>query len=311
MIKKYVRKEKLMGCSFELGLYVEDEVFAEKMLEIGVGEIQRIESLLTEFKKESETSRINREAGVNFISIDDECFQLISRSINISRLTKGNFDITVGALKKLYSFKGGEMSFPDIKVIKKALKSVGHQKIVLQEDGNKVRFNNRNLKISFAAIGKGYAADKVQLLWKKEGVQSAFINASGDLSIFGLKPNKEKWKVVIAHPDDRSQSLFSLPLLNCAMATSGDYEQYFHLNGKRYSHTLDPFTGLPLQGVKSVSIISPSAELSDALATACYVMGKEKCMKFVEELPKTHCILIDENNDIFMTSELEYIAVNG
>jgi len=159
--------------------------------------------------------------------------------------------------------------------------------------------------ISFAAIGKGYAADCVKKIWQKEGVKSGYINASGDLTAFGTKPDGSLWKMGITNPDNTKEILFYIPVSFASVATSGDYEQYFIYNGKRYSHNINPKTGLPLQGIKSVSVISPSAELSDALATAVSVMGRERGIDFINQLPNTHCVFITEDNQTFFSQKLD------
>ncbi len=165
------------------------------------------------------------------------------------------------------------------------------------------------MRISFAAIGKGYAADSVKQKWLNLGVRSGYVNASGDLAAFGHTAQHTPWRIGIAHPDQPDKVLLFIPIENAAIATSGDYEQHFFYHGKRYSHNLNPKTGLPLTGLKSVSIISPSAELSDALATATYVKGLQDGLTFVNQLPQTHCVIIDENNHVHISKNLIYQGV--
>ena len=297
---------KLMGSAFELCVVHENEGKANEFLQLGIDEIKRIELLLSEFLPDSETSKINRKAGLAPLIVEEECFDLMDRCLAISKLTKGNFDISISPLKKLYLFKNVKCEFPDTQLIKKVLQSIGYQKIMLNKEKRSVSFANEKLKISFAAIGKGYASDKVKKMWLKEGVTSGYINASGDLSAFGKKSDGTQWKIGIANPENPSQKLFYIPVNNASVATSGDYEQFFMHNGNRYSHTINPRTGIPLTGLKSVSVFSPGAELSDALATAIYVMGSKKGIEFVNQLPQTHTIIIDDKNDLFFSKNLQY-----
>ena len=304
-----VKSYMLMGCSFELGIIEKDKQKAYALLDEGADEIRRIENLLSEFKPESLVSSVNRNAGIRAIKINQELFRLLDRSLKISKLSRGYFDITIGPLKKLYTFSKDRFNFPDKKIISEALKRTGFQKVILNEKASSVFLSEKNMEISFAANGKGYAADAVKKLWQKKGVQAGYINASGDLTAFGRNAKGDAWKIGIANPDNRMQILFYVPLINASVATSGDYEQYFIADGKRYSHTLNPMTGMPLQGIKSVSVFSPSAELSDALATAIYVMGINKGLSFTDQLINTYAIIIDEKNKIHFSKNLVYKEV--
>ena len=303
-MKDFKLQYKLMGSAFELGIVENDEIKANELLETGVAEIQRIEALLTEFKPTSFTSKINLNAGIEPVKVDTETFQLIERCHRISSLTTGCFDITVGPLKKLYNFKNENFEFPSRKTISETLNKTGFQHIVLEASNHSIFLKNKGMHISFAAIGKGYAADCVKKLWQKSGVNSGFINASGDITAFGTKADGSPWKIGIANPDDKNEMLFHIPLNNGSVATSGDYEQFFLFNGKRHSHNIHPKTGMPLTGIKSVSIFAPSAELADALATAVYVMGKKTGIDFINQLPQTHCIIIDEDNRKYYSKNL-------
>jgi thiamine biosynthesis lipoprotein len=164
------------------------------------------------------------------------------------------------------------------------------------------------MHISFAAIGKGYAADCVMKLWKQRGIKSGVINASGDLTLWGKRANGSNWKVGIASPDNKDEIILWIPVEEGSVATSGDYEQFFVHDGIRYSHNINPITCKPLTGIKSVSVVSSSAELCDALCTAVYVMGVEVGLHFINQLPKTHCLIIDDANKIHHSKNLNVIT---
>ncbi len=305
-MKEFVVNQRLMGSSFTLGIVAANEVFANTCLQCGIQEIQRLENLLSEFIPESITSIINHHNSKEALVIERECFELIQRSRAISVLTNGDFDITTSPFKKLYQFKNSNFVMPATELIQQTKEMVGYQKLKLNEKQDTITKTHQDLKISFAAIGKGYAADCVKKLWLKMGVESGFINASGDLCVFGYKADGSKWKIGIANPDQKDKILFYVPIQNAAAATSGDYEQYFTYQNIKYSHNINPKTGIPLKGVKSVSVFSPSAELSDALATAIYVKGTRKGIEFVNQLPNTHCIIISEENKVFLSKHLNY-----
>ena len=296
-----------MGSGFELKIVCESWTKAEPLLELGINEIKRIEDLISEFKEDALTSVINKNAGIQPVQVNREVFDLIERSLNLSALTQGAFDITAGLLKKLYRFKNQKFSFPKKEIIQNALTKVGWKKIEMDSSNLSVFLTKKDMHISFAAIGKGYAADRVKKIWLENGVTSGVINASGDLAAFGNRADGTPWKVGIAHPDKKNEMLFYVPLKNAAVATSGDYEQFFIHDGTRYSHNINPVTGLPLKGIKSVSIFSPGAELSDALATAVYVMGIDTGLHFVNQLPNTHGIIVDDKNQVCFSKKLDFV----
>jgi len=295
---------RLMGSDFELIATAVDEQSADIFLQQGINEIKRLEYLLTEFSNTSQTAVLNDNAGITPMQVDTEVYELIKRCKNISSLTQGAFDITAGALKRLYNFKQGNVQLPDKKTILQTQNSVGYKKIELLAD-NTVFLQKKGMHIGFGAIGKGFAVDKVKTLWQTAGMTSGVINASGDLTIWGQQPDGSPWKVGVADPDNKDNILLWLPVENASVATSGNYEQYFDLKGIRYSHNIDPRTGLPARFIKSVTIVSPSAELSDALATAVTIMGKEVGLNFINQLPNVHCIIIDDSNKISYSKNIK------
>jgi FAD:protein FMN transferase len=293
-----------MGSDFELIVVENTHQSAAQRLEEGIAEIRRIERLLTEFCKDSQTEMLNREAGLSPVAVDEEMYRLIERSIHISKLTQGAFDISASVLKALYDFKGKKNIFPEASLLSEKLGVSGYRNIQLL-DANRVFLKKKGMRIGFGAIGKGYAADRVKALWKSKGVRAGVINASGDLTAWGLQPEHKKWKVGIAHPTNPSHIMLWLPVENASVATSGDAEQFFVKNGIRYSHNIDPRTGHPTTGIKTVTVISNSAELSDALATAVMVMGRDSGLDMINQLPNVHCILADDRNRIFQSNKIK------
>ena len=301
MIKRQLHT-RLMGSSFELIVVEETEQAAQLRLEEAITEIRRIETLLTEFNADSQTALINRHAGERPVVIDQEVHGLIGRCLHLANLTQGAFDISAPALRALYNFKEHQPCLPNPGLLAETLTRVGHRNIQLSRDS--VFLEKKGMHIGFGAIGKGYAADRVRALWKSRQVKAGVINASGDLTAWGLQPDGSPWRVGIADPRDPSQILCWLPVQDAAVATSGNYEQYFEIDGVRYSHNIDPRTGVPVRGIKSATIISPSAELSDALATAVTVMGVSAGLNLVDQLPDVHALVIDEQDRIFSSKNI-------
>jgi thiamine biosynthesis lipoprotein len=292
---------RLMGSTFEL-LVVDEGHTGKQRLQEGVTEIRRIESLLSEFDHDSQTSLLNRHAGLSPVEIDPEVYRLLQRCLHLSSLTQGAFDITAVALRSLYNFKHRQARLPDAAILSETLRSVGYRHIRL--GGNTAFLSKKGMRIGFGAIGKGYAADKVRALWKERQVLSGVINASGDLTAWGLQPDGNPWRVGVADPRDPSRIICWLPVMDAAVATSGNYEQFFEMDGVRYSHNIDPRTGTPVRGVKSATVISPSAELSDALATAITVMGASAGLYLIDQLPDVHGIIIDDKDRIFSSKNI-------
>ncbi|MEM8906405.1 MAG: FAD:protein FMN transferase [Bacteroidota bacterium] len=296
---------KLMGSAFELIVVHPETLRAKALLQMGIDEIQRIEDLLSEFKTDSVTSAINQQAGSGPVVVNSEVFALLERCQRLSKLTQGAFDITVGPLKKMYRFRNNEMQFPEQQLIDQTLQRVGYHQLELNTTQQSAFLTRPQMHLSFAAIGKGYAADRVKQLWLDQGLESGVINASGDLTAFGKGQNGKGWTLGIRHPDDKDQTLFDIPVDHASIATSGDYEQFFIHQHIRYGHNINPKTGWPVQGLKSVSVLSPSAELSDALATAVYVMGIDTGLHLINQLPNTHVILIDAQNATHFSKNIQ------
>jgi thiamine biosynthesis lipoprotein len=299
-MKEFRRYERLMGSDFEFIIVADHE---DGLLDECVAEVKRIEVLLTEFSETSFTAKINQASGEKAVEVDREVFNLLKRCKELSKLTQGAFDITSGLLKKLYNFKGQNFIWPDDQLISDKLKSVGYEKINLIGD-EKVFLTTAGMHIGFGAIGKGYAADRVRKLMQQKGVLNGVINASGDLTAWGKRADGTSWKIGIADPDDTSKILAWLPIENGSVATSGDYEQFIIKNGIRYAHNVDPKNGRPVKGIKSVTIVSSSAELCDALATAVFVMGPDIGIHFINQLPGVHGLIVNDQNKIFTSHHI-------
>jgi thiamine biosynthesis lipoprotein len=304
-MKSFRLHKKLMGTAFEFILHHQNQAEAEHILDLGVKEVERIEDLLTEFKPSSITSQLNAKAGEDWLEIGEETFHLLKRCQSISHLSKGSFDITVGPLKKIYKFKNADFQMPTEHEIKTALSLVGYSAIELNETNYSARLLKKGMRISFAAIGKGYAADRVKKIWLSHGIQSGVISASGDMCTIGKSSTGNNWNIGIADPQNKERTICRIPLFNSSVATSGDYEQFFEYQGVRYSHNINPITGYPVRGIKSVSVVSPAAELSDALATAITIKGLESGLDFVNQLPDTHCLIVDDTNTIHTSKSIQ------
>lgn len=303
--KPYKRALKLMGSRFDITVVAENQEKADVYTDLAIAEITRIERMISSWDPGSQTSAINRQAGIKPVQVDTELFDLINRSLLISQLTDGAFDITYASMDHIWKFDGSMNDMPEAEDITASVSLVGYQKIVLDPDQHTVFLPEKGMKIGFGAIGKGYAADKARALLKQQGVPSGIINASGDLTAWGHQPGGKPWKVAITNPMDKTKSFGLLDIQEKAVVTSGDYEKYITLDGVRYSHIIDPRTGYPAKGILSATVFAPKAELADALATAVFVMGVETGIDRINQLPGIECIIVDDKGNLHKSAHLE------
>ena len=303
--KSYSESSILMGSSFEITVVAEDEDFAKESLAIAKKEIIRIENLISSWDQKSETSRININAGIAAVEVSKELFDLIFRAQQISKLSSGAFDLTFAAIDKLWNFDGRESEMPNPDTLKASVFNIGYQLIELDEESLTVFLPKKGMKIGFGAIGKGYAADRAKQLLVERGVLGGIINASGDMNTWGTKPDGSSWTIGIVNPMNNKKVFSWFSLEHNAVVTSGDYEKFTQINGRRYSHIIDPRTGIPSQGIVSCTVFSGKAELADAIATAIFVMGVESGLFLIDQLPDIEAILIDDSGIIHRSKNIE------
>jgi thiamine biosynthesis lipoprotein len=296
---------KLMGNNFTITVVAEDGAIAQIHIDSAIEEIRRIEKLLTTFSADSQTFRINENAGIQPVAVDREVFELIERSTAISNITQGAFDITYGSIdKSLWNFDKQMHSLPTQEQAQKMVHLINYQNIILDKNNTTVYLKEKGMRLGFGGIGKGYAAEMAKKILIQNGVQNGIINASGDLTAWGFQPNGKPWTIGIANPEHPSAAFSYLEISNKAVATSGNYEKFVLIDGKKYSHTIDPQTGLPITGIKSVTIISGNAEFADAMATPIAVMGIEAGLFLVNQIKDLYCIIIDDHNKIFTSKNI-------
>lgn len=294
-----------MGNTFEITVVAADERWAQEKIDLAVGEISRIEKLLTTFDENSQTNQINQQAGISAVKVDREVFDLIQRANRISGITDGAFDITYGSIdKRLWNFDKSMTSLPDEATAKAMVKLINYRNVILDAEKCTVLLKEKGMRIGFGGIGKGYAAEMAKALLKREGVKSGIVNASGDLTTWGLQPDNKPWTIGIAHPDNAHLPFSYMNITDLAVATSGNYEKYVIIDGRKYSHTINPKTGLPVTGIKSVTIISPNAEIADAMATPVTIMGIKAGLNMIDQIRHLGCIIIDDHNNIYTSKNI-------
>ncbi|MDD5116867.1 MAG: FAD:protein FMN transferase [Candidatus Omnitrophica bacterium] len=253
-------------------------------------EVSRIEQLLSKYVESSEISRLNRSGR---LKVSPDTFYVIKRSKEFWQITGGSFDITVGPLIDLWGFNNRQYTVPEEKRISSALKLVGADKIILREKDHMVEFKLPGMKIDLGGIAKGYALDQAVKKLKENNINSCLINAGGQVYALGKRSGRP-WKTGIKKARAGRFSR-KLEMTNQSVSTSGDYEQFFSRDGKRYSHILDPRTGYPASsGLVSVTVVAPSGTEADALSTSAFILGKEGVDRLIKQFPKAR-FYIQEN----------------
>jgi FAD:protein FMN transferase len=298
---------KLMGNRFQISAVAENEAWANERIDAAIREIQRIEKLLTTFNDCSETNLINKNAGMEQVRVSQETFDIIERSIRISCITQGAFDISYGSAdKRFWNFDTTMRSLPDKKAARQMVRLINYRNIILDKEKTTVLLKEKGMRIGFGGIGKGYAAEKAKQMMKEMGVESGIVNASGDMTTWGYQPNGKPWTIGIADPDAKEEIFSYMNITNMAIATSGNYEKYVMINGKKYSHTIDPRTGLPVTGIKSVTIVSPNAEIADAMATPVMIMGIKAGLGMINQIKDIEAIIIDDDDKIYKSTHIHF-----
>ncbi len=305
-MKVFKRSCKLMGNRFELSVVAANAQWADERIDMGVAEIQRIEKMLTTFSDDSETNQVNANAGIAPVKVSPETFDLIARSLRISSLTQGAFDISYGGVdKRLWNFDQQMTALPDAETARQMVRLVNYKNIELNAAECTVFLKEQGMRIGFGGIGKGYAAECAKRVMHAAGVEHGVVNASGDLTTWGYQPDGRQWTIAVADPNHKDAAFSYMNISNMAAATSGNYEKFIMVKGKKYSHTIDPHTGLPVTGIKSVTIITTNAEIADAMATPITIMGVEAGLSLINQMNNIEAIIIDDNDRLYTSNNIK------
>lgn len=280
-----------MGTRVEVQVWAEDRSQGQRLLERSMAEFDRIENLMSTYIPESEISRVNRLAYQEPQTVSEELYDLIDIALQVSELTDGAFDITYDSVGVLYDFR--QRIKPSNTQIQDQLKSIGYELVTLDKVKHTVKFSDPGVRINLGGIAKGYAVEQVIKLLAQSGIEHALATAGGDTRLLGDRIGKP-WIVGIRDPNKSNAVFTRLALEDEAISTSGDYERYFIEDGKRYHHILRPADGLPVSGVRSVTVVGPDGTYTDALSTSLFVMGPEKGLNLIESLPDYEAVIITD-----------------
>jgi thiamine biosynthesis lipoprotein len=305
---KVTRTGQVMGTNVQITFWTANDEAADAAFTAAMDELARIDKLMTTWTPDSEVSQINTAAGEKTaVKVSDETFTVIARAIEISKKSKGLFDITVGAFKGLWKFdEDMDGTLPDPKDVAERLKLVNYKDVVLDKKKKTVRLKKKGMSITLGGIAKGYAVDRAVDVLKKAGFTSFIVQVGGDLYVAGKKDTRP-WIVGIRDPRSpkRDDMFASAAVEDHSFSTSGDYERGFVKDGKRYHHILDPRTGFPADKTRSVTVMAKDAFTADAWSKVLFIEGADQAMKeIVERLPDFEAVFVDANNQVHSSSGL-------
>lgn len=290
------RSVRLMGSQFEISVVGDNHSWAEDCFEAAIAEISRVEKLLSAFGEDSCINQINRNAGVEPIKANAEIFRLIDRSLQISALTHGAFDITY--------YTGGDGDTETSGVTVKTAINANYENVVIDPKTQTVFLKEAGMRISFAANSKGYAADRAKYILQLAGVNSGVINAGGDLLTWGLQPDDEPWTIATADPSQENEPFAGVAISNMAVATSVNTESIAFVIDKKLLGTFAPKKGFPISKIKSVSIVSTTAELASAMASPVLSMGINAGLYLINQLNQVAAVIIDDHDRVYSSKNI-------
>ncbi|MET4074867.1 thiamine biosynthesis lipoprotein [Hymenobacter sp. UYCo722] len=293
----FTQSAHLMGSHFTFTVVAENDSAGQRALRAGLGEVRRIDRLMSFWDSTSEVVRINRAAGLRPVAVSAETFDLITRTLNLSRLSDGAFDITFASADKLYKFdRQAHPTLPDSAAIRASVRRIGWQKIKMDAAAHTVFLPEKGMRINLAGILQGYGLRRAKQVLDKMGIQGGLMNGSGDIYCWGRQADGSLWRVAIGNPDHPNSVAAFVDVTDMAVVTAGNYEQYFTVGGQVYGHIINPHTGYPSIGLRSVTILCPDVELADGLDEVVFVKGPTAGLAFINKLKGVDCTLITDDN---------------
>lgn len=298
------RTATLMGSRWDITIVANDSTTAEHSIDTVIAEVSRIENLISDWKPQTQVSLVNNNAGIAPVKVDKEVLQLMQRAIYISQITNGAFDISFAAMEKIWKFDGSMTKMPAPEAVKKAVEKVGYKNIIVDTLNSTIFLKLKGMKIGFGALGEGYAADKCRDMMLQKGINAGIVNGSGDMSTWGKQPSGKPWRIGITDPFNPGEIYAIVPLHQSGVTTSGSYEKYAEIDGKRYSHIINPTTGYPATGLVSVTVFGAGAEMCNAFSTSIMVLGKDAGLALLKKYPGYTCIMVADNGKFYYSKKI-------
>ena len=278
---------------------------AEKAVKDAFSAIERFGDLINFFSTGSELSKINRNSGVTPVKVSPLTLDVVKKSLYVARQSGGAFDPTIGPEIQMWDFH--KKIRPTDAAIKKKLPLVDYRNVIVDSKRSTVFLKKKGMMLDLGGIAKGYGADLAVETLKRDGIRAGIVAVAGDIKTFGLKPDGSPWNIGIENPRQKNASdeiMATVRLSDKAISTSGDYQRYFILGGRRYHHLLDPKTGYPAMYCRSVSVIADRGVFTDSFATAVFILGPEKGMKLLKELGMDG-VMVDTEGHLHITPGLK------
>jgi thiamine biosynthesis lipoprotein len=304
--RTYTRQAHLMGSHFTFTAVSADDSLAWRALRAGLRETQRIDHLCSYWDSTSQVVKINRLAGIRPVVVEQEVYDLIARTLKISALSGGAFDITFASGDKIYQFdKQAHGSLPDSATVRRSVRRIGWQKVQLDAATHAVFLPEKGMRINLAGILQGYGVRRAAEVMKSMGIAGGLINGSGDVYCWGQQPDGSGWRVAIGDPARPHTVSSWLTVSDMAVVTAGNYEQYFTVGGRYYGHIINPHTGYPATGLRSVTIICPDVELADALDDAVFVLGPVEGLALINKLKGVQATVITDDGQTLVSKGMQ------
>jgi len=292
----------MMGTEISVYLWHDNPAAGQEAVEAVFAEAVRIDELMSTYKEDSVLSKINRDAANGPVPAGDELYNLILRSLDISVLTLGAFDVTYDSVGQHYDFR--ERRRPSAATIEDELQSIDYRLIKMHPETKSIEFAQEGVRINLGGIAKGYTVEQGVDVLRRLGIRNAIVTAGGDSRLLGDRRGKP-WIVGVKDPRKDGEVAVRIPLEDDAISTSGDYERFFDEDGIRYHHIIHPDTGLPADGVHSATIVGPDAVITDALSTSVFIMGVDKGLRLIGTLPDYEGIVIDASGRMYYSDGLQ------
>jgi len=280
---------------------------SETVLDEVLVEMERLEALLSAHIAGSDVYRINN-AGTERVYVSQETIDVLLVAKEAYEKTGGAFDVTTGEVLRVWGFGTETRQVPSAEELERAMSGVGFDKVLFDPVAKWVRLTHPHTRLDFGGVAKGYIVDRGVELFAARGVKHAVVDAGGDVRVLGGRPHTQRWrparkaKVGVQHPANREKLVAVVSVMDAAVLTSGDYERYFVADGIRYTHIIDPRTGLPVRGLASVTVVAEKASVADAIATAVMVLGKDQGLSLIEAWPGVEGLIITAGGEKLMSS---------
>lgn len=302
-LQRFSRSELHMGVEFEVVLYAKDAAAGEAAIGKAMARVAELDKTLSDYEADSELSKLSETSVVTkdksgpfpAVKVSDDLWTVLAESQAISGETDGAFDVTIGPLSKLWRRARRWKELPEADALAAANAGVGYEFLQLDPAAHTARLMHPNMRLDLGGIAKGFAADEGVKAATAAGVSRVLVRASGDIAAGDAPPGERGWRVGIAplNPDEPPQRF--VEIAKCAISTSGDARQHLVVNGRRYSHIIDPRTGECVSGRSSVTVIAPRGVVADGLATAASVLGPEKALSVSERFPGVELLMVYES----------------